>query len=225
MGPYTLVVREDRLTAQLRDQDRVIASYREGVSAICGLADTFSDDDWTGQTPCTDWEAVDLAGHLRCMADDYLEWLDEGPNNRLARLMAQASSAAELARQRARQNAAELALLRRARPSAHIEAFAAATEQHVERLPARWHQPCFSYAGRECMVGDHAGAACVEWHVHAWDLARTIGRTHRPADPELLATAWHAAVPQHQPFDPPAGGGDPWEGVLAACGRLDAVPI
>lgn len=206
---------------RLRDQERVLASYREGVAAISSLAAAFADQDWSGQTPCTDWEAMDLAGHLRCMADDYVEWLDEGPDNRLARLMAQAPSAEELARQRARQNAAELVLLPRARPAAHIEAFAASADRHVQRLPELWDEPCFSYAGEEYAVGDHAGVACVEWHVHAWDLARSVGLGHRPADPELLAMAWRTGVPQHPPIDPLAGENDPWEAVLVACGRLD----
>lgn len=212
------------MATHLRDQQRVLASYREGVAVVCDIAGDFSDSDWLAQTPCAEWEAVDLAGHLRCMVDDYLEWLDEGPDNRLARQMALTASADELARQRARQNAAELVRVQRSRPAEHIEAFASAARRHAGLLPARWRQPCFSYAGREYSVGDHAGAACVEWHVHAWDLARTVGRVHRPADPELLALAWRAGVPQHPRFDPLGDFDDPWEAVLAACGRLDTVP-
>ena len=34
-----------------------------------------------------------------------------------------------------------------------------------------------------------AGAACAEWHLHAWDLARSLGKDYRPADPELVLTA------------------------------------
>jgi hypothetical protein len=54
---------------------------------------------------------VDLAGHLRCVADDYHEYLDDAPGSRLARLMAANAPADSLIRKLARQNAAELAAL------------------------------------------------------------------------------------------------------------------
>ena len=41
-----------------------------------------------------------------------------------------------------------------------------------------------------------AGAACAEWHLHAWDLARSLGKDYRPADPELVLTAWRAGTPE-----------------------------
>jgi hypothetical protein len=41
-----------------------------------------------------------------------------------------------------------------------------------------------------------AGAASVEWHLHAWDLARALGQDYRPADPETLRHGWLAGLPQ-----------------------------
>ena len=55
----------------------VLAAYRDGVTVICELAAQFSEANWLAATPCAEWRAVDLAGHLRCVADDYHEYLDE----------------------------------------------------------------------------------------------------------------------------------------------------
>ena len=45
---------------------RILAAYRDGVTVICELAAQFTDMAWLAATPCTEWRAVDLAGHLRC---------------------------------------------------------------------------------------------------------------------------------------------------------------
>ena len=67
---------------------RVLAAYQDGVTAICGLADRFTGSMWHARTPCPEWRASDLAGHLRCIADDYHEYLDDAPASRYARLLA-----------------------------------------------------------------------------------------------------------------------------------------
>ena len=69
----------------------VLAAYRDGVTVICELAAQFPDATWFAATPCGEWRAIDLAGHLRCVADDYHEYLDDAPASRLARLMAASS--------------------------------------------------------------------------------------------------------------------------------------
>ena len=102
----------------------VLAAYRDGVTVICELAAQFSDATWLAATPCAEWRAVDLAGHLRCVADDYHEYLDDAPASRLARLMAANAPADSLVRKLARQNAAELAALPDAPGPEHIKAFA-----------------------------------------------------------------------------------------------------
>src|SRR6266498_4823559 len=61
----------------------VLAAYYDAVTVICELAAQFSDRAWHQPTPCDDWRAADLAGHLRCMADDYHEYLDDAPVSRL----------------------------------------------------------------------------------------------------------------------------------------------
>lgn len=56
-----------------------LAAYCDAVIIICELAAQFSAAAWSARTPCADWRAADLAGHLRCMADDYHEYLDDAP--------------------------------------------------------------------------------------------------------------------------------------------------
>ena len=53
-----------------------LAAYHSGVTVICELAVQFTDEAWAAPTTCPEWRAADLAGHLRCVADDYHEYLD-----------------------------------------------------------------------------------------------------------------------------------------------------
>ncbi len=94
------------------------------------------DATWGAQTPCPEWRAVDLAGHLRCVADDYHEYLDDAPVSRYARLMATGAHPETLARKLARQNAAELAALPDVPPEEHIAAFARSATRYAARLGA-----------------------------------------------------------------------------------------
>ncbi len=197
-----------------------LAAYRDGVTVVCELAAQFTDATWLAATPCAEWRAVDLAGHLRCVADDYHEYLDDAPASRLARLMATGTPADSLARKLARQNSAELAALADAPGSEHIAAFAESARSYGRRLPLSWDLPHHRYRGTEVTVGEMAGVACAEWHLHAWDLARSLGKDYRPADPELVLTAWRAGTPQ---LRPPLTAGwaddDPWFFLLGASGR------
>jgi hypothetical protein len=93
-------------------------------------------------------------------------------------------------------------------------------------------------------VGGTVGAACAEWHLHAWDLARALGQDYSPADPDILVAGWQAGMP-HLPLGVPvavatcgagpAGGGvvteadgggawpagtGAWHALLRASGRL-----
>jgi hypothetical protein len=198
----------------------VLAAYRDGVTVICELAAQFTDATWLAATPCSEWRAVDLAGHLRCVADDYHEYLDDAPDSRLARLLATDASADSLARKLARQNAAELAALPDAPGPDHIEAFAESARAYGRRLAPSWDLPHHWYRGTEITAGAMAGAACAEWHLHAWDLARSLGKDYRPADPELVLAAWQGGTPQAWPVLGAApDGDDPWHCLLLVSGR------
>lgn len=173
-----------------------LAAYHAGVMVICELAAQFTVEAWELPTPCPEWRAVDLAAHLRCVADDYHEYLDEAPMSRLARLMASSTSPERLARKFARQNAAELAALADGTGPEHIVAFASSARAYAQRIVAVWDQPHHRYRDAVVTAGGMLGAACAEWHLHAWDLARTLGKDYRPADPDVLAVGWQTGMPQ-----------------------------
>ena len=86
-------------------------AYYDGIRAIIEIAGAVHRATWNAPTSCPEWRAADLAGHLRCVADDYHEYLDDAPVSRLARLMATGAHPQSIARKLARQNAAELAAL------------------------------------------------------------------------------------------------------------------
>jgi uncharacterized protein (TIGR03083 family) len=204
-----------------------LSSYYEGVTVICQLAARFTASGWDAQTPCPEWRARDLAGHLRCIADDYHEYLDDAPSSRYARLLLTGPAPQALARKVSRQNAAELAALADAPPVVHIAAFAQSARAYGRRLPSVWGLPHHSYRDQVVTVAAMAGAVCAEWHLHAWDLARALGSDYRPADPAAVLSGWRAGM-AHLP-DGVAGlvmagrarwPADPWQVLLLASGRL-----
>jgi len=211
-----------------------MAAYRDGITVICELAAQFTDARWMSPTPCADWRAADLAGHLRCVADDFHEYLDDAPASRLARLMATGASAENLGLTLARQNAAELAELPDVSAREHITAFARSARSYARRLPSLWSLPHHRYRGTVVSVGAMAGAACAEWHLHAWDLARSLGKDYQPADPDIVLAGWRAGVPHLRhagttavpgegraaivPYERPEAA-DPWQALLRESGR------
>jgi len=176
-----------------------LAAYHSGVTVICELAAQFTGEAWAAPTTCPEWRAVDLAGHLRCVADDYHEYLDDAPLSRLSRLMARSPGPESLARKLARQNSAELAALPDATGPEHIAAFAASARAYADRTLSAWELPHHRFGDTVVTVGGMVGAASVEWHLHAWDLAASLGKDYEPASPELLAAGWRAGMP-HLPL-------------------------
>lgn len=194
------------------------AAYYDGIRAIVEIANQFTAATWNAPTTCPEWRATDLAGHLRCVADNYHEYLDDAPVSRLARLMASGAHPDAIARKLARQNAAELAALPDVPPREHIAAFAESAWRYAARLGPLLRLPHHSYRGRVISVAGMAGVACVEWHVHAWDLASALGQIYRPSDPEGVLAGWLAGIPQL----PISFDDDPWAAVLRASGRRPA---
>lgn len=192
------------------------ATYDDGVRAVLSIATRFTRTTWNAPTPCPEWRGADLAGHLRCVADDYHEYLDDAPVSRLSRLMATGASAESIARKLARQNAAELAALPDVPPAEHIAAFARSATRYAARIGPLLRLPHHTYQGTVISVAAMAGAASVEWHVHAWDLASALGISYRPADPEAVRAAWLTGIPQV----PLGEERDPWLAVLRSSGRL-----
>lgn len=191
------------------------AAYHDGVRAVLEIAARFTPATWNAPTPCPEWRAADLAGHLRCVADDYHEYLDNAPVSRLSRLMATGASAQSIARKLARQNAAELAALPDVPPTEHIAAFARSATRYAARIGPLLRLPHHTYQRKVITVAGMVGAACVEWHVHAWDLASALGISYRPADPGAVRAAWLSGIPQLALGQDP----DPWLTVLRSSGR------
>lgn len=206
------------LAAPVAAVEDVLTIYGEGVRAITRLASSYTDEGWAAPTPCAEWRASDLAGHLRCVADDHNEYLDDAPASRLARLMATGAHHETMSRKLARQNAAELAALPDVHPSAHIAAFVQSARRYQARATSLLLLPHHSYRGRLITVAGMVAAAVVEWNVHAWDLARAVGLDHRPGNGEVIRACWLDGIPQHEI----AIGGDPWRAVLEAAGRVPA---
>jgi hypothetical protein len=186
-----------------------LTAFYAGVTVVCELAAQFTDGAWAAATPCPEWSAADLAGHLRCVADDLNEYLDDAPASRLARLMATGADPARLARKLDRQNAAELASLAEGQGPEHIAAFAASARAYARRIPPVWDLPHHQYRDTVVTVGGMAGAACAEWHLHAWDLAWALGKVYSPANPDVLAAGWRVGMP-HIPLGVPVA--------VATCG-------
>jgi len=175
--------------------DPVLRAFEDGVAAIGRMAVAFGiPEEWAARTPCPEWRARDLAGHLRCIADDYHEYLDDAPASRYARLLGSGPHPQALARKLARQNAAELAALPDAPPDEHLAAFVLSARAYARRLPSVWDLPHHQYRDVVVTVAGMAGAATAEWHLHAWDLARALGAEHRPADPEAVLAGWRAGM-------------------------------
>lgn len=211
----------DSWDAAMPPADRVLAAadgpaaYHDGIRAVIRIAGRFTSATWSATTPCPEWRAADLAGHLRCIADDYNEFLDDAPVSRLSRLMATGAHPDTIERKLARQNAAELAALPEDPPERHIAAFTESALRYAARLGPLLQLPHHSYRGRVITVAGMSGVAIVEWHVHAWDLASALGDDYRPADPQAVLAAWVAGIAQ----SPPRADADPWLAVLQSCGR------
>jgi uncharacterized protein (TIGR03083 family) len=206
---------ESRGSANKPDVDSAPAAYQQAISAIVAIAGRFTASSWSAATPCPEWRAADLAGHLRCITDDYHEYLDDAPVSRLSRLMGTGAHPDTIARKLARQNAAELAVLPEVPPEEHIAAFAESAQRYVARLGPLLPLPHHSYQGRVITVAGMGGVACVEWHVHAWDLASALGESYRPDDPEAVLAGWLAGI-SHLAVIPDD---DPWRSVLRSSGR------
>ena len=111
------------------------------------------------------------------------------------------------------------------RPAAeHIAAFAQSARGYARRLALVWDMPHHRYRDVPVTVGGMAGAACAEWHLHAWDLAKAFGKEYRPAAPEIVLAGWCAGAPQRCPSAPSQNAGDPWLTLLLTSGRSPAWP-
>jgi hypothetical protein len=88
----------------------------------------------------------------------------------------------------------------------------ASARAYAGRIEDLWDQAHHRYGDTVVTTGGMLGAACAEWHLHAWDLAQALGKDYQPADPDILVAGWQAGIP-HLPLDLPLGVvtcGGPW---------------
>jgi hypothetical protein len=196
----------------------MLTLYDEGVDAFARLAGELAEEGWRRRA-CGHWSAAVLARHVAAVAGWYHEWLDR----------AEAGDAGPPFRgdDLAAQN--ELALVPLAETSgpAALELFVTRGRRYRERLPAAWDLP-YGYPRGTVTAGLHAAVAAAEWHLHAWDLARSAGTGHRPSDPEALYRGASACIAKAEgglkgriasALSPLGARLSPWEALLRRSGR------
>lgn len=153
------------------------------------------------------------------MADWYHAWLDRAEGGEASPPF----DAGELA---ARNELALEALAETSGPAA-LEIFVTRARSYRERLPAAWDLP-YGYPRGTVTAGLHAAVAACEWHLHAWDLARSAGSGHRPSDPDALYRGAGACLARAQGglkgriaavLVPVGARLSPWEAMLRRSGR------
>lgn len=187
--------------------ERVLAAYHDGVRALGHLA--AKTIEWSVPTPCFEWSLLDLTGHVLCVARYYHRLLNAAsagtPLDRLPRGASQDSF-----------NAAELVALGPMPGEQRVVAFDAVARRYGERLEeVDWDTTLGSWEGYGPLtVGQHTLLAVREWHIHAWDVARSFRWDYRPDDPEVVAAGEQLlGLPARRPD------GDRWEAALVASGR------
>jgi Mycothiol maleylpyruvate isomerase N-terminal domain len=190
----------------------VLSSYDDGVAAIAQHSSHVVD--WSARTPCAEWTANDLAGHLLSIVRYYHRLLD-------ASLAGTPITGLPRGRDLADMNSADLGRLDDSTGTERISLFVSSAGAYGTRLaeigdPGWWLTLGIWEGLGPLTVGQHAGIAIGEWHVHAWDLARVSGRDHHPADAPVVAQGQKVVgrVIEVQ--------GDPWDLVLTGYGRIGA---
>jgi hypothetical protein len=185
--------------------ERVLAAYGDGVRSLSRLGAKVVD--WRVRTPCPDWTLLDLAGHVLSIARYHHRLLNAALAGRPLQDLPRGAALAVC-------NDLELRSLPEPAGPERFLAFEAVALRYGERLEeVDWSLPVGVWSGIGALsVGDHALTAVGEWHLHAWDTARSFGWDYRPDDPAVVAAGrriWTS--------DPVAG--DPWTASLVAAGR------
>ncbi len=196
-----------------------LAPYLDGVDAVGRAVEGWDEGQWAGPA-CGVWNGTELAGHLVTVVGWYHAWLDRA----LAGDATPAFPVEDLDREAA---AALAALPVRSGPD-RIATFRAEAERYAYRVADHLDVP-YGYPRGTVTAGLHAGVAGVEWHVHAWDLARAAGRDHTPADPVALflgaarcqlAAEGKLKARLGMPVAKLAARRDPWHDLLHRMGRV-----
>jgi uncharacterized protein (TIGR03083 family) len=180
-----------------------LAAYRAACSGFAAVAADVGADDWSRPSACDGWSALDVVGHVVCVARWHHEWLDRAEaGNRSPPF-----PLSELAER----NAAALSALEISAGPDRVTAFVELTVAYADRVAAHWDLP-YTYPPGTVSAGVHAVLAAGEWQLHAWDLAGAIDRDHHP-DAALIRATWLALD------RPVAAFGDAFDALLACSGR------
>jgi Mycothiol maleylpyruvate isomerase N-terminal domain len=186
-------------------RERIVAAYGDALHAFDGLYPLISN--WDLPTPCGEWTLLDLSGHLLAIARYWHGLLDavEVGEHRIGLPRGQDLAA---------MNAQDLLALTESDGAERTKLFLRLAELHLERVEvADWDVVLAEWSGMGPLtVGQHSGVAIGEWHVHMWDMARSVGRDHQPNDPWIVAEGNRAI--RDIPRDI-----DPWLAVRTAYGR------
>ncbi len=186
-------------------RQRILASYQEGVAAFEQIGRWVTE--WEQPSPCGQWSLQDLAGHLLAIARYWTRLIDAAESGEHLLGLPRG-------RQLAAMNASDLLAMTESEGPRRLEMFLNAAEAYRTRLEhTEWDMTLGEWSGLGPLtVGQHSGVAIGEWHVHAWDMARPMGREHRPSDALIVAEG-------NRVVREVAVSGDPWLGVLCAYGR------
>jgi Mycothiol maleylpyruvate isomerase N-terminal domain len=187
---------------------RIVASYAEAVGALRDISQRIPQWEWP--TPCDRWTVLDLSGHLLTIVRYWHRLLDAAE---VGRPLVELPRGRELEAMNAR-DLASLTDAHEGKGPARMELFLALASAHLRRIErADWEITLGHWSGLGPLtVGQHSGVAIGEWHVHAWDMARSIGADHRPRDATVVAEG-------NRPVRDVAGEEDPWRALLTAYGR------
>lgn len=192
--------------------EEVLPLYGEGVAAVDRWAGEVASLGRWGEPACGKWSAVDLAGHVLCVSRWYHGWLDRAEAG---------DSVPPAGFDLDAENDAWLAALPPGSGEERTAAFVASAGRYAERLTEAWDLP-YGWPRGTVTAGEHAAMAALEWHVHAWDLARVVDGNHVPSAPGVLVAGVLEcrAVAARRPVPRSSADPDPWGGLLRALGRL-----
>ena len=193
------------MTHQEPSRQRIAAAYREALRAFAGLHPRITE--WDAPTPCGQWSLLDLSGHLLAIARYWHRLLDAAEGGQHAVGLPRGRDLAAM-------NATDLLNLPETSGTRRMERFLGFAEDHLRRIEdVDWYMILGEWSGLGPLtVGQHGGVAVGEWHVHAWDMARSLGQDHRPSDAEVVREG-------NRVLRDIAGSGDPWLAVLTAYER------
>jgi hypothetical protein len=199
-------------------REEVLLLYDEGVDAFARFAGELKEEQWS-RPACGEWSALMLTRHVAAVAGWYNEWLDRAERAD--------GTPAFRGEELAAQNELALASLTGLTGPSALELFVTRARGYGERLPAAWDLP-YGWPWGTVTAGLHAPVAASEWHLHAWDLARSDGSGYRPSDPEALYRGASACLAKTQGglkgriadiLAPVGARLSPWEALLRRSGR------